>query len=373
MEHNQEDPTNQKINGIPLITGPAQKHLNQRQIIDYAEERRDLINWALQTGKDPDRGEGYSKATFRPHSYRIDQFYRWIWNENDGYTTQITPDDAESYFENELKLSDKSNSDKNQRLKALKILFRWHADRRNGEEWEPDVTFKTETNAPRDFLRLEEREKIRDAALEYGTIPGYNDLSPEERNRWKRYIAQRLGKPKEEVKPADWQKVNGWKIPSLVYVSLDAGLRPIEVERAKVSWIDLDNGELQIPANESAKNRDNWNAVLTEKTQQFLKRWLKQRRTYEKYEDTDRIWLTREANPYQSRALKHVLTRLAEEAGMDTEHREFHWYMIRHSTGTYTNHMVSERAAATQIRSSIAPEKYDQVPPELRREGLEKM
>jgi len=178
MEQNQEHPTNQKINGIPLITGPAQKHLNRRQVIDYAEERRDLINWALQTGKDPDRGEGYSKATFKPHSYRIDQFYRWIWNENDGYTTQITPSDADTYFENELKLSDKSNSDRNQRLKALKILFRWHADRRNGEEWKLDVTFKTETNAPRDFPRLEERENIRDAALEYGTI--YGEIAPTE-------------------------------------------------------------------------------------------------------------------------------------------------------------------------------------------------
>jgi len=373
MESNNTDPRQEKIQGIPLITKPAEKHLNQRQIIDYGEERRDLIKWSLQLGKDPERGEGYAQTTFRSHSYRIDQFYRWIWNENGGYKTDIRPEDAENYFENELKLSDKSNEDKNQRLKALKILFKWRSHRRNGDDWEPDVTFNTESNAPRDYLRLQERDKIREAALEYGSVPGYNDLSAEQRDKWKKYIAQALGKPKEEVTPSDWDKVNGWKIPSLVYVSLDAGLRPVEVERAKVSWVDLENGELKIPSQQSAKNKDNWTAVLTDKTQKFLKRWLKQRKTYEKYSGRDEIWLTREGNPYQSRSLKHVLTRLAEEAGMETDNRSFYWYMIRHSTGTYTNHMISQRAAETQIRSGVAGDKYDQVPPELRREGLDKM
>ena len=94
-------------------------------------------------------------------------------------------------------------------------------------------------------------------------------------------------------------------------------------------------------------------------------------KNYDKYDDTDRLWLTREANPYQTSALKYLLTRLAEEAGMETENRSFHWYMIRHSTGTYTTHEISGRAAVAQIRSEIAPEKYDQVPPELRRKGLE--
>lgn len=372
MKSSDDNPTNTKIDGIPLITKPAEQYLNQRQILDYSEERRDLIKWSLQTGKDEKRGEGYAASTFKPHSYRIDQFYRWIWTEEDSYTTQITTNHADRYFE-ELKLSENSNQDKNQRLKALKILYRWHEKRRNGEAWEPDVTFKTEVTQPRDFLRLKEREKIRDAALEYGTIPGYNDLSPDQRDRWKIHLAQKLGKPKDEVKPDDWKKANGWKIPSLVYASLDAGLRPVEVEQATVDWVDLDNGELQIPKQDSAKNRDNWNAVLTQKTQQFLKRWLKQRKAYEKYNDDPHIWLTREGNPYQSRSLKYLLTNLAEEAGLDTENREFYWYMIRHSTGTYTNHMVSERAAEAQIRSGVASEKYDQVPPELRREGLEKM
>jgi hypothetical protein len=62
------------------------------------------------------------------------------------------------------------------------------------------------------------------------------------------------------------------------------------------------------------------------------------------------VWLTREANPCGSSSLKYLLTRLVEEAGMDTSNRGFHWYMIRHSTSTYTTHDVSEKAAQAQLR-----------------------
>jgi integrase len=253
------------------------------------------------------------------------------------------------------------------------MLYKWRHHRRNGDEWEPEATFKTESAGPRDYLRMEERKKIKQAALEYGSIPVYSDLDPDERDRWKRYLAQKLGKPKEQVKPSDWEKANGWKIPSLVYVSMDAGLRPVEVETMTTQWVDLENGELQIPKDESAKSRDNYNAVLTQKTQKFLKRWLQERKTRPRYDDRDKVWLTRESNPYGSSALAYILEVLAEEAGMDTKNRSFHWYMIRHSTGTYATHMISEEAAVAQIRSKLAPEKYDQVPPDLRREGLEEI
>lgn len=160
-----------------------------------------------------------------------------------------------------------------------------------------------------------------------------------------------------------------------MYVSLDAKLRPCEVERVKVSWVDLENGELRIPEEESAKNRDNWTPVLTQKTQKMLKRWLQQRDAYEKYEDSDLLWLTREEHPYGSSSLKHLLTRVAEEAGLNTDNRGFHWYMIRCSMGTYTTHQVSEKAAQVQLRhkSGKSTQQYDQAPPELRRKGLEEI
>jgi integrase len=107
---------------------------------------------------------------------------------------------------------------------------------------EPEIPFSEDTdNQPKDYLTKEERTKIREAALEYGSIPAYNTVTPEERSRWKGYLAQRFGKSKSEIGLEDWERANGWKIPGLVWVSLDCGLRPIEVERATVDWIDLDN------------------------------------------------------------------------------------------------------------------------------------
>jgi integrase len=174
------------------------------------------------------------------------------------------------------------------------------------------------TTQPRDYLTREERTRIREAALEYGSVPGYNDLSPEARDRWKAYLAQRLEKPKSEVVPADWGRVNGWKISSLTWASLDTGLRPIEVERAVTDWVDVDNSVLRIPKEQSAKVRGNWTVSLQERTADMLDRWLDQRDTRAKYDDADALWLTREGNPYGSSALIYVLGRLCDIAGIET-------------------------------------------------------
>lgn len=126
--------TEDKIHGIPLVTEPVEERLNQRQQLDYAEERRDLIQWLIKIGKNPDRGEGYSPNTVKPRSYRMDQFYRWVWNEEDGYTTNITTAHADDFTE-EMKLSDDSNVHKNNTLKPLKLLYELRKHRRDGTEW----------------------------------------------------------------------------------------------------------------------------------------------------------------------------------------------------------------------------------------------
>jgi len=50
-----------------------------------------------------------------------------------------------------------------------------------------------------------------------------------------------LDKPFSKVCREDWEKIDGWKIPSLVWTSLDTGLRPVEVGRAQTSWVDTSN------------------------------------------------------------------------------------------------------------------------------------
>jgi integrase len=188
-------------------------------------------------------------------------------------------------------------------------------------------------------------------------------------------LAQRFEKPKSDVSKADWEEANGWKTPSLVWVSLDAGLRPVEVRRAVTEWVDTENGVLRIPKEESSKNQGNWVVGLQQRTVEILDRWLEQRSAYEKYSDTEQLWLTREGNPYSSRALKYVLHRLCDIADISTENRQMSWYAIRHSTGTYMTREEDLAAAQTQLRH-LRPEttmKYDQTPVEDRRDALDRM
>jgi site-specific recombinase XerD len=364
------------MSDFPVITDPAKQTLNERQLVMYRERRKNFIEWLEYVGKDPDHAEGYADATVEKTAYRTDAFMRWVWSQEDGFTLEVTPDHADAFME-ELLYSEKSSSHKANTQKSIKRLFKWLAHERGGEEWEPNQSFSSNqgANQPRDFLTLNERQQIREAALEYGSIPAYNDLSPEERDRWKGHLAMRLQKPKDEVVPTDWEKANGWKVPSLVWTSLDAGLRPIEVGRASVHWVDVENSVLRIPAEESSKNEENWIVSLTNETATALERWLDEREQYAKYDETDTVWLTREANPYRTGSLRYLLGRLFEIAGIEAGNRQVSWYTLRHSTGTYMTREEDLAAAQAQLRHKSAETtmKYDNAPVEDRRDALERL
>ncbi|WP_246404085.1 hypothetical protein [Halobellus ruber] len=104
--------------GTPLITDPAQERLTERRVVDYREERRDLLEWLRDLGKKPNEGEGYAADTVYNRSYRIDGFYRWVWNEEDGYTTAVTTDHADAYCR-DLLSGDHSDSHRSNTQKAL--------------------------------------------------------------------------------------------------------------------------------------------------------------------------------------------------------------------------------------------------------------
>ena len=366
----------EEIEGIPLIPEPSRARLDERQQMSYREHRRDFLEWLLVFGKDPEKAEGYAQRTVLNTAQRLDLFYRWVWDERGSFSTDIDHADADAYMRH-LARKDESDYSRNNTQSALKRLFKWQAHERGGEPWEPNITFtEPSTSAePRDFLLKEERQRIREAALEYGSIPGYSNLSAEERDKWKAYLAQRLSKPKSEVTPDDWDKANSWKFPSLVWTSLDAGLRPIEVERAKVSWVDAENAVLRIPKEESSKNVGNWTVSLRQQTANALGAWLTEREQYEIYDGRDELWLTREGNPYGTSALRHVLNRLFDISGIEAQNRKVSWYMIRHSVGTYMTRQEGLAAAQAQLRhkSETTTMRYDQVPVEERRDALDKM
>jgi site-specific recombinase XerD len=364
------------LEDLPVVTEKSRARLNERQLVDYRQHRRDCFRWLLSRGKDPDTAAGYATETVRSRSYRMDYFYRWVWDREDRYTTHLTHDHADAWMES-LAVQEYSNVHRSNCQKAVKMLFKWFAHEHGREPYDPEITFSTgrTTSNPRDYLTLEERAKVRDAVLEYGSVPSRASLTEDERDRWRAYLAQRFEKPASAVTSADWDRANDWKIPSLVNVGLDAGLRPIEVERAVVSWVDIDNGVLRIPKEESSKNADNWIVGLRDQTVQMLERWLAQREAYDDYDDTDHLWLTREGNPYGSSALRDVLRRLCEIAGIDTTARKMSWYAVRHSTGTYMTREEDLAAAQAQLRHKD-PEttmKYDQTPVEDRKDALDRM
>jgi site-specific recombinase XerD len=359
---------------ITIITNATCNRLNERQQVDYREHRKSLIDWMLHLGKNPKKAEGYSFPTVRRRAYGLDRFYRWVWEENEGYTTQLTHDDADAYCRH-LVYEDSSDSHKHNAQKELKMLFRWRDD---CEKWTPEVSLVASNSTrtkPRDYLTQEERRKIREATLEHGTVPNPRAIHGDEYQEWKIHLAQRFRKPTSEITSEDFDRANGFKIPSIVWTSLDAGLRPVEVGRAKTYWVDTDNAVLRIPRDEASKGDDNWIISLQERTATMLSRWLDERTLYDKYDDSDHLWLTREGNPYSSRPLKYLLNKLCETAGIKTEDRQMSWYAIRHSVGTYMAREEGLEAAASQLRhqSVQTTRKYDAAPVEERRDALDRM
>jgi site-specific recombinase XerD len=328
----------------------------------------------LNFGKNPDKAKGYAFGTARRRAHDLDKFYRWVWDERNGYTTQITHDDADAYSRH-LVYEDHSDSHKHNTQKSLKMYFRWRDD---VKAWTPDVSLVSSNltrTQPRDYLTREERRRVREAALEYGSVPSPHHLNGDEREEWMIHLAQRFRKPTSEIGPEDFDRANGFKIPSIVWTSLDAGLRPIELGRARTYWVDTDNAVLRIPAEDASKGGDNWVVSLRERTATMLERWINERTLYDKYDDTDRLWLTRESKPYSSRSLKYLLRQLCDTADIDTEDRQMTWYAIRHSVGTYMAREEGLEAAASQLRHKNVQttRKYDAAPVEERRDALDRM
>jgi integrase len=208
-------------------------------------------------------------------------------------------------------------------------------------------------------------------------IPDYNTIKTEQerRERLKPLVAEHHGIDAEEVGTDDWEDIPSWKVTSLVWTTLDAGLRPIEVANAKTRWVDGENAVLRIPKDESAKNEANWEVSLRRKTAKALNRWIEEREYYPEYDDTDTLWLTQKKQPYRSKHLGRLLEKLCERAEIDTTRRDVSWYSIRHSVGTYMTREEDLAATQEQLRH-LRPEttmKYDAAPVGDRRDALDRM
>lgn len=196
--------------------------------------------------------------------------------------------------------------------KDIKRYFKF-ANHARGTDYEWDVEIElSQANGgdERDYLRRSAFEPLYQAALEHSSVKSYHSVSPEEREELKIFVSKRLGIPKEKVGPEEFKQANSWKYPSMIATTLDTGLRPIEVGRAKVSWVNLEDNELSIPKDESTKNEGIWNCSVKGRTAKNLERWLDERASLDKYEDRDELWLTQKVSEYGSKSCNALLTRL---------------------------------------------------------------
>jgi len=363
--------------GIVVIPETHEEVLTDKKLINYKEHRKKFLLWLLNVGKDPERAEGYSPHTVYGTSYRTAKFDKWRWENCGGYSMPPTEDEAQKFIEWLAFDYDQSETAKGKLQEGVQRYNKWLQHRKNADEWDFDYIFDGSggNHQPQDFLTRKERRKIRQTALERGEIPSPGDVVGEEREGWLTHIAHLLDKSRGAIDADDWEQVEGWKVPSLVSVSLDAGLRPDEVRRASTRWVDLQNGVLRIPKEDSSKNVGNWTVSLKDETVAYLERWLEERDRYNRYEDTDALWLTARGNRYGSNNLRRLLHRLCDDAGIETANRKMSWYTIRHSVGTYMTKERDLAAAKAQLRhkNPKTTMKYDQVPVEDRKDALDRM
>jgi integrase len=362
---------------LEFLGSDSLSQLNYQQAVLYQEQWENLIDYLRQQGKNPKRNRGYSESNIRPIARRIHQVHEYAWER--GSASIALSSEAADEFVNDLNQDNLQKSDDNPYAEGSKRKFQQALEayfRFRNDNWNPAIRFaEEEASFASEPFTLDERERLLNAAFEYRSPPSYSNVSPEERERWNRHLAQTIGKPKQTIGPADWDKLqNCWKIPCLISTALDCGWRAAMVGRLKTSLVNLDEGRIRIPPEVAVKNDEHWDAELSSRSSKMIRRWLKQRSNRTKYDDSDHLWLNRKGNPYNSSTLNDLLSNLIDEADIDTKGRRLTWHSIRHSTGMYVYDQHKDLGLVAEIlrHSSLeAARKYAHPTPEGKKDVLE--
>lgn len=338
---------------FPIIAEDTHEALHDehaRARADYNTWKRGFLEWLHYEGKKPARLEGYSPSVIKQTNYKTDQIMRWLWNKR-GYTTELTPDDADDLMQEMGRYSEYGDANLLNFVKTIKRIFSYYNSEKGAEiDWECEYELDDGGVTNRDYFRKGEFHALYEAALNHGAVKHYNNCTPDERDELKAHLAQRFGKQKELIGPNDFDKANTFKIPSLVSVTLDCGLRPVEIKRATVGMVNLENESLDISKDESSKNEENWQCALSQNTVRALEVWLEERASYEKYSRTNALWLNEKGNPYSSKSLNYLLDQLIESAGIRPAGRDLSWYSIRHGVATLWADEEDIQHAQQQLR-----------------------
>lgn len=354
---------------FPLVSERSREDLESfgvNLVEDYQDFKHDLLTWLGSFEKNPRKAERLASSTLQSTHYKLETVFRWLWDIEEAYTTELTPEHADSF----IQLLDRSNgmidSTVLHHAKAIKRSFKYSNYVHGTEyDWDPEAELSPANGDERDYLRRAAFKPLYQAALEYSSVKSYHNtsMSDKEREQIKIYLSQRMGIPKEKVGPGEFKEANSWKIPSVIAVTLDTGLRPVEAGRASVNWVNLENNELNTPKDESTKNEAHWNCSIKKRTAKVLERWLTERASYEKYDGRDELWLTKRGTRYGSKSCNYILDRLIEEGDVPIPtHEDISWYSIRHGVATYwANHVgPPSREGATPTQEHHDD---DEVPP----------
>jgi site-specific recombinase XerD len=342
---------------VPSVSEPTKEDLENFAKIhreDYEDFKKEFIHWLLRCGKKPFKNIGYAEDTAQTTHYKTDQIYRWKWEQEGEFTKEFTPDDAEKFID--MLVSETTFADREVRdfIKTIKRLFKWRSDKGGVDhDWSYSKTEQLQQQGiskRRHYFETHEMSQLYEAAIEENAVKSYHNVSPEERDKLKTHLSQRFGKPKSEIGPDDFERANSWKFPALIAASIDLAFRPIEIKRSNTRWLRLHEKKVVIPKDESSKGEETWECVLSERSAHALQRWLKERQSYEKYEDTDAIWLTKYGNPYTADSLNDLLGRLLSKTDISPGTRDLTWYSIRRGSATMWANNSGIDKAKEQLR-----------------------
>jgi integrase len=305
-------------------------------------------HWMLEKGEDQVKEEGLNEATAGNYIDRLDQLHREA-NKLlglEGHT--VGPDQAEELLlllarDTITKQNGESYSDTSKRkfANALQKHLQWQYYEEDLDyEWKPKIKFSDKNHTQAAEFTYEELVHLSKKAKSYGKLPSYYETPPEERDEPKGLVAQRLGKPKENINRDDWRRANqSVKYSSLISVGYDAGLTPKEVGKAKIGWYKPERQVLEIPSEAASKERIKEIISLSDESAEAMSKWIQERRHLEKYDGTNALWLNREGNPYASGSLSRIICKLCEKADIPDKDRPIRWYSLRHTLG---RHMKSD-------------------------------
>lgn len=323
-----------------------------RAIEDYRNNKRGLLKWLLTKGKDPFQEDGYAPETIRKSHYKIERTYRWVWKDRGRYCWQFGPDTANAFLDYLIKYDeDVPQPQVAEYEKAIKLLFKYFTETTDANiDWNYDRTLKSSYDSERDHFRKDELQALYEASLSYNTI----NAEWLDTDKVAGVLARRFDKPKGEITDDDIRRANSWKIPSLIAVSNDLGLRPREIEIAKAHWFYPEDELVRIPADEAVKSDSAWTCGLSHKAAEAVKKWLEERESYTIYRDTELMWLNDSGNPYNNNSVNYLLRQLRNEADLEAPRRNLTWYSIRHGVATMWANQEGVHYAKEQLRHEKA-------------------